>query len=751
MTAAKSGEVKAALKELVEEFLDTGYGPLMESVKRAFVRESDRLLPSDLIQMMYLSAFCMQYHRLRLEDAIKRGRVAAQQGAGAAVTNFDIQLGAGVAVTLDLWSFRFYTKNIVSYLDRKEWVQLGIAVAAFKEMIMSVYRMRQSGSPECQAWSGRLIRVVFYEREIMDLVPQLLARCDESRKYVASWFITDLVETAHAVLAIGHKMAEDHHLVRTRKRKRRSRKKKKAAASARAAARRKRWTKEQIFALEEGVRSLGLHKWEQISRHPQFGGAVGNRSPDDIMEKWEAVVKVREAGGDIESDPEIEEPAAEADEDAQGAAAGGAGADGQKGEKGSDSDSDDGTKDEDELFDEREFQFDAYLKKFQSNTVVRVYIRLLQLYRYNAPRVNHCIVKLLHRLSTLEIGDGVGPKGERTRATAEPQLFQVFILELFDRIMHDRQALRDVRFRELIGFCKATTRHYLRALKANPLLLVESLFWRSRRMQQHLQNGYRDPSGGGGGSDRKAGAAGGRGAGAAVTAMDQEGENEADLDADALGDQANAAAGARAKNAEAAMRRRRKAKRWTDHEDALLIAKFPSMAQTNDKDVCYQVLALEDLLAANDRTPDQVARRVKHLKLDRRGQGGGNDALLGVNANMLNSNLKRLLLNRLLPREIGEEGEGDLALDVARAAVGSAAASNDDVRTAEQNRKCLLIVENALAACAASRRKREELRDAQLALADSGDEDNAAINQVRAAAAAHSSVAFAIVPGECCL
>ena len=54
MTAGKTEEVKAALKELVEEFLKTGYGPLLASAKLAFVHESDRLLPSDLIQMMYI-------------------------------------------------------------------------------------------------------------------------------------------------------------------------------------------------------------------------------------------------------------------------------------------------------------------------------------------------------------------------------------------------------------------------------------------------------------------------------------------------------------------------------------------------------------------------------------------------------------------------------------------------------------------------------------------------------------------------
>ena len=82
---------------------------------------------------------------------------------------FDVSASAerGVGVSLDLWSFRFYTKNIINYMDSKKWVELGIAVATFKEMIMTVYRMSTKGSPSVQAWSSRLIGVVFYEREIM--------------------------------------------------------------------------------------------------------------------------------------------------------------------------------------------------------------------------------------------------------------------------------------------------------------------------------------------------------------------------------------------------------------------------------------------------------------------------------------------------------------------------------------------------------------------------------------------------------
>ena len=246
-TAAKSPAVRASLKVLVEEFLKTGYGPLMKSVKNSFVRESDRLLPSDLIQMMYISAFGMQYHRLQLEK-----EMATNTG-----TTFDVHASAdqGVGVSLDLWSFRFYTKNIINYVDSKKWVELGIAVASFKEMIMTVYRMSTKGSPSVQAWSSRLIGVVFYEREIMDLIPTLLMKCHEAKKYVSTWYITDLMETAHAVLNIGQKMAEKSMLVRTRKKKRKARERKKKDNK-----QTQRWSKEQIFALEEGVRQLGKNK-----------------------------------------------------------------------------------------------------------------------------------------------------------------------------------------------------------------------------------------------------------------------------------------------------------------------------------------------------------------------------------------------------------------------------------------------------------------------------------------------------------
>ena len=67
--------------------------------------------------------------------------------------------------------------------------------------------------------ANALINVVFYEREIIDLVPRLLARCHSAAKHVSSWFVTDLVETAHVILDITEHLAEHKMFVLQRRRR----------------------------------------------------------------------------------------------------------------------------------------------------------------------------------------------------------------------------------------------------------------------------------------------------------------------------------------------------------------------------------------------------------------------------------------------------------------------------------------------------------------------------------------------------
>ena len=370
-----------------------------------------------------------------------------------------------------------------------------------------------------------------------------------------------------------------------------------------------------------------------------------------------------------------------------------------------------------------------------------------QLYRYNTPRVNHCIVKLLHRLTELDIGEAVDVKSGRTKtATSEPILFQVSTMVLFERILADREIARDRRFKELRGFTKAAVRHFLRALKTNSLLMVEALFWRTRRAHVALQSNYKEGSRHARNDDTTQNKSSRRDHGAsAVTAADLEGEDEADLDIDALGAGSRRAKARKAKEKEAAaVSKRRRAKRWTDHEEALLATKFRELVEAGFEDVyeISQVLALEDLLSANDRKPDQVERRLKKLnfvngrgRINRRKLASKAEDASGltVNTNMLRKQMSKLLLDAQVFRDLESRKMDDTDL-------ASAAGNDTDSVKAQRNRHALAVVERALERCASSRQKREELREAMAAMRV--DDENEPSAQTKHT----TTAAFAIVP-----
>ena len=131
-----------------------------------------------------------------------------------------------------------------------------------------------------------------------------------------------------------------------------------------------------------------------------------------------------------------------------------------------------------------------------------------------------------------------------------------------------------------------------------------------------------------------------------------------------------------------------------------------------------QVLALEDLLSANDRKPDQVERRLKKLnfvngrgRINRRKLAGKAEDASGltVNTNMLRKQMSKLLVDAQVFRDL--ESEKTVGLD-ATSAHGNAT----DVAKALRNRLALAVVERALERCAASRQKREELKEAMAAI-----------------------------------
>ena len=126
---------------------------------------------------------------------------------------------------------------------------------------------------------------------------------------------------------------------------------------------------------------------------------------------------------------------------------------------------------------------------------------------------------------------------------------------------------------------------FFAALKTNSLLMVEALFWRTRQptllykaitkkghatqetialIRKRVNHGV---------------------IGASAVTQQISSEDEADLDIDALGAGSRKAKLARPGKA-AAVGKRRRAKRWTDHEEALLATKFRELVEAGFEGVC---------------------------------------------------------------------------------------------------------------------------------------------------------------------
>ena len=107
--ATKQRDVRLVLKEFASQFIKKAYPALMRSLVKDFRRESTRLLPSDMIQYIYLTAFCTSFHR-RMEDmkvsaAKAKRRVQRSIGDDADNHNKHSFDWGPVAATMDLWSF----------------------------------------------------------------------------------------------------------------------------------------------------------------------------------------------------------------------------------------------------------------------------------------------------------------------------------------------------------------------------------------------------------------------------------------------------------------------------------------------------------------------------------------------------------------------------------------------------------------------------------------------------------------------
>ncbi|ETW03840.1 hypothetical protein H310_05196 [Aphanomyces invadans] len=252
----------------------------------------------------------------------------------------------------------------------------------------------------------------------------------------------------------------------------------------------------------------------------------------------------------------------------------------------------------------KEVQFDSkkYFGSMVTHESVRLYCYVLQRYKTNSPKVNHYVYAFFYRIQQFHaIEDG----------TMEPMLYNIHVLLVFNKMLQDTAATSRAEFRPFVDFIKLIIRNFFSLAETNHLVFVESLVRHpfAPRTCAQIQNKYTSL------------AMGSKDA-VAIHPSSPSAEpvrryipREYDMDGEAEFDGTMSFGVAKPADAPSSNKPRKKrdnTKKWTKIEDRYLAKMF---AKYRHLPSVFEVISYEDMFQDRDRTPDQIERRVKSLKL----------------------------------------------------------------------------------------------------------------------------------------
>lgn len=124
---------------------------------------------------------------------------------------------------------------------------------------------------------------------------------------------------------------------------------------------------------------------------------------------------------------------------------------------------------------EQEFNFKEFLAKFGKPEILKAYVLLLADYEKNSVHTNHCVIKMLHRLS-VELGF-VG------------MMFQASLFRVFQKIVLSPLAKTE-RYQEITKFATYVIRQFVEVAEKNKKVFMEMLFWKGHREASEIVDGY---------------------------------------------------------------------------------------------------------------------------------------------------------------------------------------------------------------------------------------------------------------------
>ncbi|KAL8731154.1 MAG: hypothetical protein Q9181_004401, partial [Wetmoreana brouardii] len=210
------------LRQFVEEFLDSGFNPLFNHVRRAIEREADRVLEVHKQQFFYLISWFLEAERVRRrkkQEALKKSKDKK------IAETFEADSFALIASVLTQETFVLLNRFMQNSLDMKDWQEVHAGTRCFSQILLIVQEMAESTLEEDQEIAENIQNRIFYEETTHDRIIAIL----RGYKDQGFGYLDSCTELSHVFLRMLERYSRENVDLQVRS-KRRARKKKKAEA-----------------------------------------------------------------------------------------------------------------------------------------------------------------------------------------------------------------------------------------------------------------------------------------------------------------------------------------------------------------------------------------------------------------------------------------------------------------------------------------------------------------------------------------
>ncbi|XP_063971887.1 protein timeless homolog [Diachasmimorpha longicaudata] len=478
--------VRLFLKEFCVEFLNGAYNPVMRYAKSCIIGGTHSAA-ADASHYLWAMRFFMEFNR-----------------------NYKFQVKL-VSETISTEMFYFVQRQMQEYyeymtLDKPKipyWSRrLHLALKAYQELLHTVLAMDKTADKGIRDSSKVIKSNVFYVPEYREtILSQLLCydRLKMSRSYLA-----DLVTTAHIFLKMLEQFVTQTRSLVVAKAKRKSRGKKGKKSNKEPAkvlqSLEERWEsagQELSAVMQDGIiptvvpfdatldtpieeqKADAMKRIQKLLRKKDFEEAIGLlRSAREIwpendffgapgMAVEEEFLALREIfHADLGVVEEAEEKPEENDEENVESFL-----NNEKDETNDEFDEEEQAE-VDTQYEETNFNFDEFLRRFANVRVVKALAILLSHFEENPADINHYVVKMLHRISW----DSKMPA----------MIFQASIFRTFQKILDSKYG----EHKELQKFAIFIIRRFAETAGKNRKAYMELLFWKNTREATEMLDGY---------------------------------------------------------------------------------------------------------------------------------------------------------------------------------------------------------------------------------------------------------------------